>query len=96
MSDFRLARGQRATLRRGILRVKLLAGLLGFPRQGVERQAQSDDRCYGAIIRYAVNGGEPTTASPIYRGPIVISWTTTISARAYKTGLAPMARRLAR
>src|SRR5436190_2156190 len=42
----------------------------------------------GAIIRYMVNGGDPTTASPIYRGPILVSRTARISARAYKTGLA--------
>ena len=42
----------------------------------------------GAIIRYTVNGGDPTTASPIYRGPILVSRTARISARAYKTGLA--------
>ena len=42
----------------------------------------------GAIIRYTMNGGDPTTASRTYRGPIVVSRTTRISARAYKSRLA--------
>jgi hypothetical protein len=44
-----------------------------------------------AIIRYTLDGTDPTESSPMYTTPILIRNTTTIKARAYKSGLAPSA-----
>ncbi|MCG2694365.1 chitobiase/beta-hexosaminidase C-terminal domain-containing protein [Candidatus Parcubacteria bacterium] len=41
------------------------------------------------IIRYTKDGTDPTEASLIYTAPITISSTTTIKAKAFKTGLEP-------
>jgi len=43
----------------------------------------------GATIRYTIDGTTPTTTSSIYSTPVVISSTTTLKARAWKTGLTP-------
>ncbi len=43
----------------------------------------------GATIRYTTDGTEPTASSPKYGGPIVVSETTTIKARAFCDGLTP-------
>ena len=43
----------------------------------------------GAIIRYTLDGTDPTESSPMYTTPILIRNTTTIKARAYKTGWEP-------
>lgn len=40
-----------------------------------------------AVIRYTLNGSDPTTTSTIYAGPIGVASTTVIRARAYVTGL---------
>ena len=41
----------------------------------------------GAIIRYTLDGGEPTDTSPVYSGAIPVSSTTTIRAKAFKVGM---------
>jgi hypothetical protein len=43
----------------------------------------------GATIRYTTNGSEPTVSSPQYTGPINVSTTTTLKAKAYKSGWTP-------
>jgi hypothetical protein len=43
----------------------------------------------GAIIRYTINGNDPTEASSQYSTPITISEQTTLKARTYKTGMEP-------
>jgi hypothetical protein len=42
----------------------------------------------GATIRYTSNGSEPTSSSTVYSGPISVSSTTTIKAKAFKSGMA--------
>jgi alpha-tubulin suppressor-like RCC1 family protein len=46
-------------------------------------------RTPGATVRYTVNGSDPTTADAIATGPIAITQTTTLKARAWKAGLDP-------
>ena len=43
----------------------------------------------GASIRYTTNGSEPTETSSLYSSPISITGTTTVNARAFKTGYNP-------
>jgi len=45
----------------------------------------------GATIRYTTDGSDPTENSPLYTGPVVISTTTTLKAKAWKTGWDPSA-----
>ena len=45
----------------------------------------------GATIRYTTNGSEPTESSPVYTGPITIQTTTTLKAKAFKSGMNPSA-----
>jgi hypothetical protein len=44
------------------------------------------DALPGAIIYYTINGGTPTTGSPIYGGPITVSSSETLRANARATG----------
>lgn len=41
----------------------------------------------GAEIRYTTNGEQPTTGSPLYTAPISVTSSTTLKAKAYKSGL---------
>jgi murein DD-endopeptidase MepM/ murein hydrolase activator NlpD len=41
----------------------------------------------GATVRYTTDGSEPTSASVQYTGPIAINSTTTLKARAFKSGM---------
>lgn len=41
----------------------------------------------GATIRYTLNGAEPTSSSAQYYGPITVSVSTTIKAKAFMTGM---------
>ena len=41
----------------------------------------------GAVIRYTTDGSTPTSSSPQYTGPITVSKTTPIRARAFKDAL---------
>jgi alpha-tubulin suppressor-like RCC1 family protein len=43
----------------------------------------------GAIIRYSLDGSDPTPASPVYQWPIAVAASTTVKARAYKPAVAP-------
>jgi hypothetical protein len=41
----------------------------------------------GATIRYTTNGSDPTSSSTVYSGPLTLSATTTLKARAFKSGM---------
>lgn len=45
----------------------------------------------GATIRFTVDGTDPTGTSPVYTYPFMVAATTTIKAKAFKTGLTPSA-----
>jgi fibro-slime domain-containing protein len=49
------------------------------------------DATPGAVIHYTLNGDIPDATSPVYTGPLVITATTTIKARAYLTDWVPSA-----
>jgi hypothetical protein len=49
-----------------------------------------------AIIRFTLNGATPTSSSPVYTGPITVAKTsTTIMARAWRSGITTSATRTA-
>lgn len=43
----------------------------------------------GAVVRYTLDGTDPTAASPVYTGPISVSSSTQIKARAFATNWLP-------
>lgn len=45
----------------------------------------------GATIRYTTNGSDPTSSSAVYTGPITVSSTTTVRARAFRAGMSDSA-----
>ena len=49
------------------------------------------DGTTGATIHYATDGSTPTTASPVYGGPITVTQTTTVKAMATASGMADSA-----
>jgi len=50
------------------------------------------DTTFGAIIRYTLDGSEPTEGSPVYQGPFtLVVKTPIIKAKAYKLGYSPSA-----
>ena len=49
------------------------------------------DSTAGAAIHYTTDGSTPTTASPVYSGPILVTQTTTIQAMAAAGGMADSA-----
>jgi alpha-tubulin suppressor-like RCC1 family protein len=42
----------------------------------------------GAVVRYTVDGSDPSSSSPVFASPIPVQATTTIKARAYRVDLA--------
>lgn len=59
--------------------------ILFYPTTNVTISCATD----GAAIYYTTDGTDPTEASTLYTGPILISATTTIKACAYKAGMNP-------
>jgi hypothetical protein len=60
------------------------------PRSGTySGSIRATARCAtnGATIRYTTNGSDPTVRSSLYRGPITITRTMTLKARAFRTGM---------
>lgn len=53
----------------------------------VEVTLESSPRTPGCQVRYTLDGTEPTAASPLYTEPLTLANTTTIRARAFKSGL---------
>src|SRR5207244_9284628 len=49
------------------------------------------DGTTGATIHYTTDGSTPTTASPVYGGPIMVTQTTTIKAMGAASGMADSA-----
>lgn len=45
----------------------------------------------GALIRYTVDGSDPTFASPLYTAPVAVGVTTTLKAKAFKADYSPSA-----
>jgi hypothetical protein len=43
----------------------------------------------GAQVRYTIDGSPPTASSPLYTGPLVLTTTTTVRARAFRAGMNP-------
>jgi hypothetical protein len=43
----------------------------------------------GATIRYTTNGTDPTSSSSVYSSPLTFTTTTTLKARAFKSGMTP-------
>lgn len=60
------------------------SGVTFSPTLNVALTCETD----AATIRYTLDGTDPTEASAEYTGPITLSATTTIRARAYKAGMA--------
>ncbi|MBP6875704.1 MAG: chitobiase/beta-hexosaminidase C-terminal domain-containing protein [Candidatus Eisenbacteria bacterium] len=64
--------------------VAIRAPLLTFLR---ETQVALSTPILGAQIRYTLDGTTPGPDSPLYAGPIALTQTTTVNARAFATGL---------
>jgi alpha-tubulin suppressor-like RCC1 family protein len=64
--------------------------MCGFsPGSGIyntPQQVTISNAVAGATIHYTTDGSPPTISSPIYSGPVSVSVTTTIRAKAWKTG----------
>ncbi len=60
--------------------------LMLFPEQA---QVRMLSRTEGAAIHYTLDGSEPTEASPLYTGPVTITESCTIKARAFLEGMPP-------
>lgn len=45
----------------------------------------------GATIRYTTNGNDPTSSSSVYGGPLTLTSTTTLKAKAFKSGMSDSA-----
>ena len=43
----------------------------------------------GSEIRYTLDGSDPSAASPLYTGPLTVSATTLVKARAFRSGWSP-------
>jgi len=56
---------------------------------GAQSNVQLGTTTSGATIRYAVDGSDPTTSSPVYAGPFSIANSLTLKARAWKTDWTP-------
>ncbi len=52
-------------------------------------QTISIDIPAGTVVRYTLDGSDPTEESPVYTGPLFISSTTQLKFRAFRTGYAP-------
>ena len=71
-----------------------VASALANPAPGTYTSAQNvtlSCATAGAAIRYTTNGTEPTSASTLYAGPISVATSTTIKAKAFRSGLADSA-----
>jgi hypothetical protein len=60
--------------------------LMLFPEQ---TQVHMHSRTEGAAIHYTLDGSEPTEESPLYTGPVTITESCTIKARAFQEGMPP-------
>lgn len=71
---------------------QVVANPIFAPQSGTYNSAQSvtiSCTTNGAEIRYTTNGNDPTESSTLYSSPINVSTTTTIKAKAYKSGWTP-------
>lgn len=60
------------------------------PAEGLYETTQNvaiSSQTEGASIRYTLDGTDPTATSTLYSAPITVSSTTTIKAKAFKTGM---------
>ncbi len=49
----------------------------------------------GAVVRYTLDGTEPTSSSAVYSTPLSVSVTTTVKSKAFKTGMTDSATAMA-
>ena len=67
-----------------------VAAVTFAPNGGTHSSAQTvtlTTATAGASIRYTLNGSDPTNSSPAYSTPITINQTTTVKAKAFKSGM---------
>jgi O-glycosyl hydrolase len=63
-----------------------------YPRHastGAPLRVQVTTPTDGAVIRYTIDGSDPTEESPVASNPMVLTTTTLLKTRAFKPGLAP-------